>query len=784
VHLRTEPDPGLGLRTLPELHISGITLLEGENGVGKTLTVQLLELATGSLPQEFIDRPALWASLRERVGNTVLRLSSLGESDEIVVKFTAERWPSDPEVGEHIGSASIGGVPVELGQVGELLSVVRISGTEDLNATLRRRVDSLGTQLTQSAATVQECLTQIEAEREVIMGVVGEGSPDDLKADEVSLEGLAAERDAAEATVSEHDERLQLLTNALEAQRRADSIGKEAKTLIRERQRLVEEIAGLNEALTLAEEKASAADDVYAKEGGAESRLAEAERVLRMRERRRSDHEGQFRANLRMLGLDNKEQLDERYAQLQIEIKNLSVLDEDQVRRNSTRSLIGAIQTSLASASDIANETVAVLDGNDVSASSLKTGLSARREQLDDAQRAAPTDALLRLRREFAAVRSAKTRLEQLERESDLVADAANEVERASALAKRASHAAQESQKANAEYGAAKARLETGMDQLAAIQTQIGRHGNVSEEDALRDLVAASELFGVPVDKLDTVEDVAREALTLARARYEVTLGAVDAVAKRIESRHADIDVAAQSLAVSEEARWLLEADADLRSQLSDFDFAHRQAGVMRVIHALDSAVQRARAAADVLTGLRGLAEGFFSEVAESTFQATYGALFNQVVINNLLEVLNGESLRARLFDGGVVDGIDPATRTLTVTDPSGKSIIRPMDAFSTGEQALAFTQARIADLPASETPTRVVVLDEFGAFVSADRFPDLIDFLRGELDGRDRFLVILPLQVDYRSELHETTGDLHDRFAVRVESLDAVGYFVEELQS
>ena len=53
----------------------------------------------------------------------------------------------------------------------------------------------------------------------------------------------------------------------------------------------------------------------------------------------------------------------------------------------------------------------------------------------------------------------------------------------------------------------------------------------------------------------------------------------------------------------------------------------------------------------------------------------------------------------------------------------------RPLEAFSSGEQAFAYTRARLGLLDDEDNPpqNRLVVLDEFGAFIAHDRLQQLL---------------------------------------------------------
>jgi hypothetical protein len=148
------------------------------------------------------------------------------------------------------------------------------------------------------------------------------------------------------------------------------------------------------------------------------------------------------------------------------------------------------------------------------------------------------------------------------------------------------------------------------------------------------------------------------------------------------------------------------------------------------------------------------------------------------VLGNELRGFLDTPAIRDALFDGAEIVDVDPVEAHLTLETADGRST-RPFESFSTGEQAFAFTQARIRELVAPPQPNRLLVLDEFGAFVAADRLPALIEFLSAETLGAicDQVLVILPLQVDYEADVGFTTGALAERYRERAAQIADRGY-------
>ena len=75
---------------------------------------------------------------------------------------------------------------------------------------------------------------------------------------------------------------------------------------------------------------------------------------------------------------------------------------------------------------------------------------------------------------------------------------------------------------------------------------------------------------------------------------------------------------------------------------------------------------------------------------------------------------------------------VNLATREVVWTE-SGSVRSRPLEAFSSGEQAFAYTRARLAVLDEDQNrpPNRLIALDEFGAFIAHDRLTGLLAYLR-----------------------------------------------------
>src|SRR5688572_26177338 len=104
-----------GLAVLPEVPNIPAVLIEGRNGIGKTVLVRLLELLSGAQP--FAEQQKSWESLRDRLGPTTLTLSELRDDQTLEIRFTPDQWPTDPvplAIGNWLGSVRVDGEAADI----------------------------------------------------------------------------------------------------------------------------------------------------------------------------------------------------------------------------------------------------------------------------------------------------------------------------------------------------------------------------------------------------------------------------------------------------------------------------------------------------------------------------------------------------------------------------------------------------------------------------------------------------------------------------------------------
>jgi len=129
---------------------------------------------------------------------------------------------------------------------------------------------------------------------------------------------------------------------------------------------------------------------------------------------------------------------------------------------------------------------------------------------------------------------------------------------------------------------------------------------------------------------------------------------------------------------------------------------------------------------------------------------------------------------------------VDVERREVTWTERDATRS-RPLDAFSSGEQAFAYTRARLAVLDEQAKPlNRLIALDEFGAFIAHDRLAGLLAYLRDRTRDHpeDQVVVILPLSRDYTQLASNALASEADAFGKLAEEIATRSYAVRLLES
>lgn len=780
-----------GLRIIPEIPDISPCLLEGRNGIGKTVAVQLIQLASGEVPIEYITHPERWESLRARLGATVLTISGLADGASTTVEFSPENWPMSPQGLdlECLGSARIDGRRATMGEVASLLRVDRISGNEDLAESVERHRLVLESQL--------RAMGQVIATRNAaVMALVNDLLPDLDRLTPEEFDRQVASLESREHEVVESRDRaariaddLRLAVHLNELIRKRGAVGGQSQELLAKRDASANKVRELESLLGSSKAKADELARKLRRQGGVAERLADASNLVRSRTEREAGLARTVSEASQKLGVvaqpsvissaldDGNRRLDE----IENELRRLDLTGQLRIVIDNVSGHLMRADPSLGDQLLGAGFTPAL------TVSSAAAAIAERRRAI---QKEPTPEQVRELAAEQLEIRARLTQLaaladqvSKLARARELLKTAEAEYSHLEKQAAVVSKGVDASREADAEVGRVQQELTNAHAELATLSQTLAAQGTLSSADA------DSEILQI-LSKLDISEDAARESEEKLRR-------------ESVAADH-EVEVAQEQLTAARRHEQTLRTDLnDLMSRLDAQPwFEDAIGGPLRQPNeepdierywiarkAVLASLTRIQKAADRIARLEGLCREFLKPRRDDVGALDertrlFAPAFTQLFSARILDALRSPSIRRRLFDGAEPIELDAVNRTLVLQRADGVVERRPLSSYSTGEQAFAFTQARILDLEASTKPNRILVLDEFGAFVSADRIPELAEFL-GSKAVRERVgqvVVILPLQVDYEAEIGNTLGDLRTRYEERLGQIKGRGYCAVEL--
>jgi hypothetical protein len=787
MRFRFESQTTDGLHVVPEIPNRTPCLIEGRNGIGKTVAVWLLQLIAGEQPFEGAGRQ--WHSLRGRLGRTTVRIDELQGNETLEFTFTPERWSEDgnPPVilGEWLGEVKLDGRAATVAQAQELLWVQRFAGNEDLDHTLRRRIaiyveNALRTSRTINAAVarVAELLEPLREELESVDAHALADRRQELTSSEsaetearASLDGLLARHEQALSAIAARDRLAAAEDPANQLQQRRRELGEQMGTLHKERKQLE---AGINET-----------SEALKRQGDVQATLGEAERTLRYRLKRLRNIDADIERLAGTLDVDPQAEAvskahDASTAELAALQERQREIDAGGMTGHLIDTVAGVLDDPTANA--LNDQTLVVLADRELSVREVHDGMIRRREQLrgeptpDELQTL--TGALARVQRRIALIRDLSGKLTDSDKQTERIQEATHETKQAEENAERAGSRDEKYRADNQRLGVVEEEIDAVTVALTDVHAQLGLEGGQSPEDARTDLEAQLTALGLDASEdLDEVERELRVDIGAQRSAVERAADRTATLRRSVTVMSASVDAAVAALRSEERFSWmrdLLPTDSTGELVL----FTRLSAGVSELLDGLDGT-------RDLVEIVGQLVSGALEDQPMVSNRELQDAV-RAVLANELRRGLDTPQIRRLIFDGARIDSIDLTTREMVLTSNGTSSPPRAFETFSTGEQAFAFTQARILELEPSTRPNRLLVLDEFGAFVAADRMPALAEFLRSEqvMAIADQVLVILPLQIDYETELEETTGALRSRYQARVNQLRDCDYYTETLDA
>jgi len=752
----------LPVRVLSSFDVPVLAELQGRNGIGKSLTIKLLQLLTGDQPWEGEDEA--WLTLRDRLGPTSVTVSGLDDASTIEWDLLPSVWPGRPPDDVAVLCApSEGGTGVELrvdgsaaslDEVRSILRVHRLVGDETLEDSVRARIEHMAIRARQEATAARTASSRVRTILAEVVEALEPLSGRVMRNLDQRIAGLKEQH----KTVTEESEKarkraarlLSLETRAgalarLEQLQADDATGKlstELQAVNTElEQRRLERDHRFNAAVA----------DVQLRERIQEAR-AEVERVEALLRRALDDARKQ--ASQAELSEDTKphdaEAVTAAHDALVIEIKQLR---EAQVALNAVplvRQAASSLKRTLARVEpqSVLDHPFAVLRGEPVSGREIADGVEVELTRL---MHAAPDPSGEQLQGQIVA---ASGRLEAI---VELQRALARERRHTSALANRRAALLELNEQAEGDAGGAYVELEGRINEL---------------EDRRRELQGDHFRYEILLEALGPGEDLDRAKQRLARdvlaagvvvsADLGMTRAAVEATLRELDyerrKTEAALEEAQRDLASATERRHLggeTLQHAALIGALRDYGVELpgdevTETGAEELLRAVERVVEaliRLDVEAEAVSGaFPRIGERLDGDADVSRIDRVRGVAEQEIV-----EVLNQPILRHELFSDGTVEAYDHRRGIVTFRPPGASAAVtRALCAFSSGERVFAYTQMRLRAIAETQEPcaNRIVVLDEFGAFLETRRIRALERLVENELlgNGIDRVLFVLPL--------------------------------------
>ncbi len=769
-----------GLRLIPLIPALRPCRLEGRNGIGKSAVIRLLLLASGQQP--YLDDPGAWRSLRELVGDTTVIVEGMtGRYASAQLTFTSQLWPLDPpsEIGEWLGRLLLDGRSQPLTEFFNCFSVAHLVGTEKLSDTLDNQYTRFAAGLAETAAKLAH-IDEARAELGEIDEALAKVSPRVVAADRDERADTEHSRKALSATLKSRRAQVDDLQRATAIQALLDvnsdsDQGGELARLRRERDETRSAVGELEVAVEAALVELARGNTAQQKAERAQRQLLQATQrldALATRQAELADH-------LRALSIDpDSEDLDpEQHRRLTDAIAEASAHAKDthraalRTRRSEAENeVLDELRVVLSRAEergmgDLVLFTVGA-DAVTVAQARASLGTFHSVQITDDDALTEATENLERLTELLAVFEKRPIARSELD------------------TAKRGVQRNQASRRGDAlqeRVNAARIELNDAQARLRTINARIGALSpsglvDISVEDlraqvnellVKHDLEVAG-LSGALTDSLQALH-ASEESMTQLNAKLVV-------LTDRAAQRRVDREHLWQRINSLDSYAWLRE----IAARHPDHDTVHEWSDELWEFVA--SHVRRAR---EAITQVVQHVEALHFEATRRGGQGRFAEALEAVVEETLREELSARPIVDALFDGGTIQRVDLETHSITWTTPDGQVRTRPLSAFSSGEQALAFIRARLQQIAETTAQNRLVFLDEFGAFIAADRRKPLAELLTSDTVSTlaNEVIVVLPLQADYQAELEQTTGALHQDYARRVAEVSRYGYFTEVLQ-
>lgn len=775
-------DAGAQLPIIEEIPDHPLVWLEGRNAIGKSLAVRFLELATGGRP--YLNNQAAWETLPGSLGR--VKIVAQGASSKFEFELFPERWDRQAaaQSWERLGTARVNGATSSLDEVRARLRVHRIAGEEGLSRALGREFQTQAEGVRQFAAAIAGDQGTASDLLDEAITLIDRADPRHLAAAEKIVESLRESSIRLSEERSPIEERIAAVRAAVNAKASLESLRGRGPDLLRQisefEEQLKEASVRRERAVTSLTQLANKAD----KEAELTKKLEQIESLISRREKAAVKARDEVMDLAHRAGMTSSpDGVRSRLDEIAGEIKDAAARRSELARSDAVRVIVTRLGDVLDDVPGLTDATTLFdLNGGPVDRASFSAALDLRRRELDETGVAQEVDALdrrlLGLGEERELLTTLDSAIDVLVHKREMVVEALDQFE---------------------ELGKS---LESGaVKKLKEARTQLNE-AHADSERLTVELIEARHAYALLAGGATELELEGRIAAAVGASSSADLDGESDTLEKRREQLSRELDslsreahaaeqssasirleaaVAVQTMVGQAEWGWLrasLPID-DIEKWLpSQFTTAQRVLSSSQQV--VDGVVGQVGA---VETALRDLGVHVSGEGELQPATPVSDAVID-ICERRLTQQFGSPEISSALFDGERVDRVN--LRQLVIFwEHEGQPMLRPLSAFSSGEQAFAYARALIEQIPPpGEGQHVLLVLDEFSAFIAGDRRVLLSRLLRERVkSGKvSQVVLIVPLTQDYETTALAATGKAGETLRRRADAVASVGYFAEPM--
>lgn len=776
-----------GLRIIDEIPNISLCRIEGYNGIGKSGAIRLLQLCTGSQP--YSEDEQSWRTFRDQLASARVRVDKLRGAENIEWIIDPSQWPSRPQpLNGRTGEIRIDGRRASIADVTELLRVDRIVVNETFRDTLAARVDQTYAAMDSVIPTASDRQRQAEHRLAGIQDMIAEQLIRQIPGNMTAVAAMEETAAMLAAALAEAQRRLELLSEAAEISRRLDEVRGHGSELDEQLAQTTAELNHVLEKRVQIDEEIVLASERENRGTAAQREFSNAEKHLARQDRRLTQAETQLAQLTAAAGIDSE--ASDLESARQSAVQRLNELTAVLPQVHSTPLLIDLLDDlieRLQQAEEIGVGEQALLESHEhetlFTVSSAKAAFEEQRRVM---QARLPSADAERLSTEIAHIRALLNMLSEIDVAKDEVAKAkadrhkaeerlhkaAEALPRAAALSLtdllRSRNALEDTARL---LEAKRARQQHARNLLGGGQSESALAAQLVELCRTLD-IDASRVHGRLANEEKRVEELSSE---MQRTRQQL-----DERRRQLSERSGKLAAVIDALHERQDLDWL-RRHPDILLPRRNAPAEEQVAALIRISEVLEKSRERLRITGGSLLGIKEALNQLSARFKGPTSpDGVWAAPLRAWLSNQVAEWFSHDEVRQALFPNGQDIELDLVRMEISWT-VAGERRERALSAFSSGEQVMAFTRARLAQLDQSHMrpANRLIAIDEFGAFLDAEVLHRLATYLkdRANIYPTDQIAVILPLT--FRKDTVTEPSPEHRN---RVRQLEARGYFTERL--